>query len=408
MQEQQGFFGSYRILDLTDEQAQLGGKLLADMGAEVIKVEPPKGDKTRFRGPFFHDEIGTEKSLYFIYFNTNKKSVTLNLESEDGKSLFLELAKRADAVMESLPVGYLKSLGLDYEELRKVNPKLVMASVSPFGRTGPYSSYQSCDLVNMAMSGYMQITGEPDGPPVRFGAEQSYVAASHCAAAATAIALFHCQTSGEGQYVDISVVEAVATYTQEALQAETWFCAKDNVLRSGMKSRRFFPFGCFQCKDGWGSIGAITAKEWDAFAEWVSEVSGEKEILDDMYKGGIYARTPYVDFLDPYVTDVFTSRLTRGELFHQGQQRGIVCLPVYDVGEVVEDPHFNARDFFQETGHPIVGKLRYHRGPYISHEVPWQFRRSAPLLGEHNEEIYCGELGFSKEKLTMLRSAGVI
>jgi crotonobetainyl-CoA:carnitine CoA-transferase CaiB-like acyl-CoA transferase len=137
-------------------------------------------------------------------------------------------------------------------------------------------------------------------------------------------------------------------------------------------------------------------------------VSGEEEALDDMYKGSTTAREPYVDFLDPYVTDLLTTKFTRAELFREGQRRGVVCLPVNDVGEVVEDPHLNHRGFFLEIEHPVCGKLHYPRPPYLCPDMPWRMWRPSPRLGEHNEEIYCGELGFSRDELSMLRSAGVI
>ncbi|MBK5093965.1 MAG: CoA transferase, partial [Actinobacteria bacterium] len=167
-----GFLPRYRVLDLADEKGTYCGKLLGDLGSDVIKVEPPGGDRARSRGPFYKNEVHPEKSLSFLYFNTSKGSITLNLEDSTGQAIFKRLVEKADVVVESFPVGYLASLGLGYSSLRKINPKLVMSSVTPFGQKGPLSGYKAADINIMAMSGYMQLIGEPDQPPLVLGGEQ--------------------------------------------------------------------------------------------------------------------------------------------------------------------------------------------------------------------------------------------
>ncbi|MEE3248615.1 MAG: CoA transferase, partial [Chloroflexota bacterium] len=164
----------YRVLDLTGPEGVFCGKLMADYGADVVKVEPPGGDATRQRAPFINDEPNAERSAYFLFYNTNKRSVTVDIENPQGQDLFKKLVASADVLIESFPVGYLKSLGLDYDALKNTNSGLVMASVTPFGQTGPWSRYQSSDLISLAASGFMQITGDPDGPPMRQGNEQSH------------------------------------------------------------------------------------------------------------------------------------------------------------------------------------------------------------------------------------------
>ena len=173
----------YRVLDLSGPEAVFCGKLLADYGADVVRVEPPEGHASRYQAPFAGDVDGPERSLYFLFYNTNKRSITLDLQSERGRELFRQLVAQSDVVLESFPVGYMDSVGLGYEELRGVNPGIVMASVTPFGQSGPWRNYKSTDLIALAASGFMQITGEPDGPPMRQGNEQSHFPGAQFAAA---------------------------------------------------------------------------------------------------------------------------------------------------------------------------------------------------------------------------------
>lgn len=404
----QALFGIYRVLDLADETGVYCGKLLADLGADVIKVEPPEGDKTRSWPPFYHDEIDPEKSLYFLFYNTNKRSITLNLENGDGREIFKRLISGADVLIETFKPGYLEGFGLGYDALSKLNPGLVMTSITPFGQTGPYRDHESSDLIQMAISGYCQVSGEPDGVPIRFGYDLSNLAASQCAAAATAVALFHRNAkSGTGQHIDISVMEAICSYQQDAAHVPFWRIGQINVLRNGVKSRRSIPWGGFECKDGWTYMGAVKQTEWEAFSQWMYEVSGEKEIVDPVYTGDGYARMQYIDVLDAVITKS-TKLLTKQELFEQGQERDIGVFPCYTVAEVANCPQLAARDFFLEADHPVVGRLKYPRTPYLIEGAPMPITRHAPLLGEHNEEIYTEELGLSKEQLDIMRAAGII
>jgi len=400
--------GLYRVIELADETGVYCGKLLADLGADVIKVEPPGGDKTRSWPPFFHDEVGIEKSLYFLYYNTNKRSITLNLECEEGRRMLNRLVSTADVLVETFPPGYLQSQGLGYGILSQLNPGLVMTSITPFGQTGPYKDRRSSDLVAMAMSGYMQVTGEPDGSPLRFGMDFSNMAASQCAAAATMVALYHRNAvSGKGQHIDISVHEATTSYTQDTGAVPFWRLGKINVLRMGIKSRRGFPWGGFECKDGWVFIGLVTPPHWEILANWVYEKTGDKEILNDMYKGPGYVRTDYIDILDRLVTEM-TKKFTKDELYHEGQRRGIVTLPVATVEDLAHCPQLNARDYFAEVEHPVLGKLMCPTSPFLVEGARMPMRKAAPLLGEANEDVYSGELGFSKQELATMKAAHII
>jgi len=409
MQNEQMLLGAYRVLDLSDEKGVYCGKLLADYGADVLKIEPPQGDRMRWRGPFFHDDVDPEKSLYWLHFNTNKRSITLNLEHEQGRHILKRLIETADVLIETFPPGYMKSLGLDYEALKGINPGLVMCSITPFGQSGPRRDWKSGDLVNAAISGMAHYVGEPDGPPVRFGAEQSFQTASNYAFTGILFALYHRNvTSGRGQYIDISLQETYA-----ALWNAGGGMVQSAVLigvagaRAGNRPGLSFPYGGFPARDGWVLICCVDPGQWDALAQWIAEVTGETEILDDMYKGRMWERGPYQDILERIV-DNFTQERAMEELMVEGQKRSVPVFSVRTVKEMMDCPQLAHLDFFTEVDHPVVGTLKYPGVPAFIPDAPGQIRASAPLLGQHNQEIYCEELGFSKEQLGILRSGGII
>ena len=403
----EGFLPKYRVLDLADEKGAYCGKLLGDLGAEVIKVEPPGGAKTRFRGPFFKNEVHPEKSLHFLYFNTSKGSITLNLENSAGQEIFKKLVKKADVVLESFPVGYLAKLGLDYPKLKKVNPKLVMTSITPYGQKGPLSGYKAQDINIMAMSGYMQLVGEPDQAPLVLGGEQSFYPGSQYAAVGTMAALFYRDAvSGKGQYVDVPMQEAMISYWQEQTPVTMWQKTKENNTRVGAMDAMVTPCGLYPCKDGWISLCIVTPQEWATLSQWIHEVTGDDEVLKDEYKGGLLDRMPVRDMVNVLVIN-FTEKLTGREIFLEGQKRKLVVMPVNDVPSLVNDSQLNSRGFWVELNHPVVGKLKYPKGALYSDAIGAP-TKVAPLLGEDNERIYCKELGYSKEDLAVLRAAGVI
>ena len=403
----EGFLPRYRVLDLADEKGAYCSKLLGDLGAEVIKVEPPCGDKTRFRGPFFKNEVHPEKSLFFLYFNTSKGSITLNLENSVGQEILKKLVKTADVVVESFPVGHLAKLGLDYPKLKRVNPKLVMASITPYGQKGPLSSYKAEDINVMAMSGYMQLVGEPDQAPLVLGGEQSFYPGSQYAAVGTMAALFYRDSvSGKGQYVDVPMQEAMISYWQEQTPVPMWHKTKENNTRVGAMDAMVTPCGLYPCKDGWISLCVVTPQEWDTLAQWIHEVTGDDEVLKDQYKGGLIDRMPVRDMVNVMVIN-FTEKLNGRDIFLEGQKRKLVVMPVNDVPSLLKDNQLNSRGFWVELDHPVVGKLKYPRGALYSDAIGAP-SKAAPLLGEDNERIYCKELGYTKEDLAVLRATGTI
>jgi crotonobetainyl-CoA:carnitine CoA-transferase CaiB-like acyl-CoA transferase len=403
----EGFLPKYRVLDLADEKGAYCGKLLADLGAEVIKIEPPCGDKMRLRGPFFKNEVHPEKSLFFLYFNTSKGSITLDIEDPAGKEIFKKLVKTADAVVESFPVGYLASLGLDYPRLKKINPRLVMASITPYGQKGPLSGYKAEDINIFAMSGYMQLVGEPDQAPLVLGGEQTFYPGSQYGAVGTMAALFYRDAvSKKGQYVDVSMQEAMISYWQEQTPVTMWQKTKENNTRVGSMDAMVTPCGLYPCKDGWISLCVVTPQEWDALSQWIYEVTGNAEVLKDEYKGGLISRMPVRDMVNVLVME-FTDKLTGREIFLEGQKRKVVVMPVNDVPSLLNDIQLKSRNFWVTLDHPVVGKLKYPKGALYSDAIGSP-AKAAPLLGEDNERIYCGELKYTKEDLAVLRTTGVI
>ena len=397
----------YRVLDLSGPEAVFCGKLLADYGADVLRVEPPGGHASRARAPFAGDEPGEERSLYFLFYNTNKRSITLDLDSGRGRELLRRLVAQSDVVLESFPVGYMDSLGLGYEALREINPGIVMASVTPFGQTGPWRDYKSSDLIALAASGFMQITGEPDGPPMRQGNEQSHFPGAQFAAASILAALYHRDFGdGEGQYIDVSLQEALITYYTDAHPALAWMLLGDNVTRVGATSTLVIPLGAYPSADGWISAGIITPREWDTLAEWIYEVTGNEEVLNDAYRGGNQDRAPFNDIITALVID-FTTRYTSEYLFHEGQRRNLVFIPVNTVSDLLADPQLEASNFWFGIDHPETGTIQYPQGVFDSDEVS-PATRPAPKLGQDNEAIYRGELGLTESELASLRNEGVI
>ncbi|MFC1991002.1 CaiB/BaiF CoA transferase family protein, partial [Chloroflexota bacterium] len=228
---QETTLGSYRVLDLTDEKGWYCGKILGDLGADVIKIEKPGGDPGRNIGPFYHDISDPEKSLNWFAFNTSKRGITLDIETADGREFFRRLVNTADFIIESFPCGHMETLGLGYETLSEINPRIIMSSITPFGQSGPRQDYKSCDIVALAMSGMMYLTGDPDRPPLRIQSPQAYLMAGAQAAVGSLIAHYNRELIGEGQHVDVSIQESMITATTQAVPF--WHLRNIIMKRSG-------------------------------------------------------------------------------------------------------------------------------------------------------------------------------
>ncbi len=402
--EQRGALSVYRILDLTDGKGAYCTKLFADLGADVIKIEPPEGDPGRAMPPFVDDVPHPEKSLYFLHRNTGKRGITLNLETSGGRDILKKLVKTADVLVDNSPPDYMSSLGIDYPALQEVNPGLVMACITEFGHGGPYKDRKGSNLVDYAMSGVMITSGYPGREPCLCPGTPAYDAASLYANIAIITALLMRSTTGQGQYIDTSVHETsrlglypwiVPNYSY-ALNPDG--PPPTHETRMGASVYPVYP-----CKDGLVRVIALTPRQWDALVK----VLGSPEVLlMEEWRSFIY-RIGNADDLYTLMVE-YTEKFTMLELFEAGKQEGVPIAPILNIEDFYNSPHTKARDFFVEVDHPVAGKAEYPGPPYKWTETPARLQRPAPCLGEHNVEIYCNELGFSKSDLVALRGARVV
>ena len=394
------------MLELADEKGVYCGKLLADMGADVVKIERPGGDATRNLPPFWHDTPDPERSLFFLYMNTSKRGVTLDITRPEGQALFRQLARTTHLIIETFEPGYLDALDIGYATLKADNPGLVFTSITGFGETGPHKQFKSSDLVANALAGAMYVTGEAEDPPVVLAGSQAHMMASACAAASSMIALYRSTINGEGQRVDISVEEVNVAVTH-ICGVGKWL--DDHLIPSRMGAALFasVPSGTYRCKDGLVYLMVNRPLHWKALAQWIHEVTGNEVVLEPMFEGPSSNRQPNRDLLDVYISD-FTSRFTVDEIYHEGQRRHLALTPVNTAAAVANDPHLAARNYFVSLEHPGAGALRYPGAPYRHTETPWSITRPAPRVGEHNQEVYCGELGLTDAVLRDLTQRGIV
>ena len=401
-EESGGLLPGIRILDLADEKGSFCSKLLADLGASVIKVERPQGDPSRGIGPFFKKSPQPEESLSFCYNNSNKRGITLNLEKEAGREIFLRLAKRTDVVIETFPPGTLKKLKLDFEIVREANERLILVSITGFGQQGPRSNYKSCDIVASAFGGQMYVSGFPSTPPLKPFGEQSYYAASLFAAIGILLALKRRQQSGRGEHIDVSLQEAVAS-TLEHVMIQ-YFYEKIVPKRQGSLHWNSASI-ILPCKDGHLLISLL--QKWETLVEWMDSEAMAEDLKDERYREEEY-RLKHLD----HVIEVlrrWTLTHTTHELFELGQLMRFPWAPVYSPKEVLDNPQLKARGFFVNVDHPEMGtSLPYAGVPYqfsLPRPNPW---KRAPLKGEDNRRVYQEELGLSEEELQELSARGAI
>ena len=393
------------MIELADEKGLYCGKLLGDMGADVIKVERPGGDRARALPPFRDGIAGADRSLPFAFLNTSKRGITLDIETERGAELFVRLASSADLIVETLAPGSLDRLGLGRDELAASNPRLVITSITDFGATGPHAGYRGSDLVASALGRAMHVTGFDADPPVAAVGMQAYVSASVYAASASMIALFHATRSGHGQHVDISVEEVVASYSHVS--------GAGKYLSDGIVPKRYrtglfasVPSGAYPCKDGLIYLMVNRPAHWESLARWINETTGNAEVLDSMFEGPSSVRQPYRDLLDIFIGEL-TATLTVTEAYHEGQRRHIAMTPVNTATAMVADEQLADREFFVDVAQADGAMLRYPGAPFRPSRTPWSMRR-APGAGEHNEEVLCGELGLERGEVDELAAAGVV
>jgi CoA:oxalate CoA-transferase len=378
------------------------GKLLADLGAESIKIEQPlAGDRARHRGPFAGDEPHPDKSGLFLYLNTNKLGITLDPTTATGRRIFLELAKDVDILIEDHLPGRMSDLGLSYDTLAAANPGLVMVSVTPFGQDGPYSRY-NCYTLNLhhvsAHSTQFFVARFDDSgrEPVPPGGHAGEYDGGLNAAIAAMAALFGRMLTGEGQYVDVSKQEGLLGLERVDICR---FADGDSIIaRFGMQIG-----GLMACKDGFVILTMPQDHQWVGLVEAMGspEWARKEEYATEM------GRAQNHDDIQPRV-EAWALQFTKDEIYRICQDHSVPLGPVRSTAEVFEWQQARERGFFQEVDHPVAGRFYYPTAGYKLSATPWRADRPAPLLGQHNEEIYCGRLGYSKEDLARLRADGVI
>ena len=392
----------YRVIDLSGPVGYHALKLMADMGADVVKVEPPSGDPARMTPPFKDHLPHQEGSLYFLHYNTNKRGITLDVESANGREIFLELAKRADVIVETLSPGRPDALGIGYEAVRAINPGIVYESITPFGQTGPWRDYKATDIAALALSNTMVASGEPNQAPLQAPGELAYGMAGTFGAYGAAVALYHRMDTGEGQYIDVSMHAAAAHIAGYAVPL--FSNGSPKPFRTTRAGEVVDLYDLYRAKDGFVRFFILPRDQWKHLVEWIGEPADP--ISDPIFENMEWRREN-VDLIHGIIAD-FVAQHTKRDLYDEGQARRIAVTPVNSVEDFVDSPHTRARGLFVEMEHPVVGKYRqYGPVPRFS-ETPGSIRRTAPLLGQHNQDIYCGELGFSKDELVTLAAGGVI
>jgi crotonobetainyl-CoA:carnitine CoA-transferase CaiB-like acyl-CoA transferase len=408
----------YRVLDLTDERGLLCGKILADLGADVIQVEPPGGSSARNLGPFHHGSPHPEKSLFWWAYAVNKRGITLNLTCVDGHQLFTRLVQEAHFLIESFPPGYLEGLGLGYKALAAINPGLVMVSITPFGQDGPYAHYQATDVVGMAMSGLMYLTGDPDRAPVRVGFPQFYLHGAAAGAAGAMIAHTARTLTGQGQHVDVSCQQAVArslAHAPQFWQLENLVLKRLGAFRQNAGEAKVRVN--WRCQDGYvnfmpGGGGAGSVRSVRALLAWMREEGMPNEELEAVKWEELGYGTGRAEVMDKTaeVVGAFFATRKRDDLVRESAQRRVMLFPVATAHDIVTHPQLEARDYFTQLEHPELNTSITYPGLFIK-DVEGKrlgLRRRAPLIGEHNQDIYAGELGLTPEALTTLQQGGVI
>lgn len=400
-----------RVLELAREPIAFAGKLLADMGADVILIEPPGGDPCRRYPPFVDDRPGDDRSLYWWHYHTSKRGIVLDLDSDTGREAFRRLAGSADVLLEAEPPGRLAGLGLDYADLAALRPELIHVAMTTFGRSDPKSALPYTDLTVLAGGGPVWNCGYDDHTlaPVRGLGNQGYNTGCHYAVLSVLTALLHRLQSGRGQFVDVSL-HAAANVTTEA-GSYAWLVKRDTVQRQTGRHAATRPTGetQVQCADGrYANTGVPprTPKEFAAMLAWLRELGLEDEFPEAVFlQMGADWQGPFDLSLlgaDDTVTAIFAAgrdalkliatRIPAYDFFVGCQRAGLPAGVIYSPEEAFEDEHFQARGYQVAVEHDDIGRtVRYPGAPYRLPASPWRIARRAPKLGEHNEEVL-GEL----------------
>ena len=408
-----GPLAGLRVLELADEKGQFCGKLLGDLGADVVKIEPLGGEPNRHIGPFLDDIPHPERSLSFWYYNTSKRGVTLNLQTADGRQLFRRMAAASDVILETFRPGVLPSLGLGYDDLRQANPGLVVCSLTPFGQSGPWRDYLSSDLLHMAAGGQMASCGYDESDvPIAPGGGNAWHMGCHFAYMAIMAALIHRTVSGIGQYIDTSIHDACALTTESAVANYVY---RGEVLRRQTGRHHaagHTPRTQFRAKDGNYVCALVGGRLNPKFVRDLTELLDgygmAGDLKDPKYQDQAVITENTSHIIDDLVAG-FIASVPAEEAYHAAQQRGFTWGVVRAPEALFDDQHLHDRGFWKQVEHPELGRsFTYPGEPAIFQGTPWRISRRAPLIGEHNTEIYCGELELSRAELAVLAENAVI
>jgi len=371
--------------------------LLCDLGAEVIKIEPPgKGDPARRNFPFI-DGI----SSYFLSINRGQKSITLNLRDEQAKKIVFELVKRMDILVENFRPGVMERLGFSYKEINTVNPKIIYASISGFGQKGPYKTKPAFDMIAQGMGGSVSITGEPGRPPVRVGFSIGDIGASLFSAIAILAALHEREKSGKGQWIDVAMTDSQVALCENA--CARYFATGEIPKPLGSRHPLMTPFQVLPTKDGYFVLITVPEEDWQKFLK----LAGREDLISDPRFPSHKDRVANYAAFEPILNEI-TKTKTTAEWLALLEANGIMCGPVNNIGQVVNDPHIKERGMIVEVAHHRVGRLRVTGTPMKFSRTQCQIEKACPDVGEHTAEILSSMLGFSAENLEELRKAGVI
>ncbi len=402
-----------RVLDVTSYlSGPFASLLLAGLGAEVIKVERPGiGDPCRWNPPFanpggisFERRSEEDISLIFLKRNRDKKSISLNLQSEKGREIFKELVPKVDVVLENFTPGVMNRLGLGYEALKGLNPKLIYCSISGFGQSGPYTGYQAFDLVVQAMSGVMAITGEEGGPPMRCGFLLGDQSSALFATVGILSAFIERQRTGKGRAIDVSMQAGLFAMIMD----DAWELVLGEGLpvRTGNRIARLAPFSVYAAQDGYVVICTASDEQWQN----VLRAMGREDLKEDSRYRTSASRVKNVREVEALIGNWMREKSTQATLNELRKNR-VPCSPVQEIQDVLQDPQLKHRGMMVDLAHPVYGKIRGVTGagfPVQYSEMKVQYDHPAPRLGEHNEEIYSGLLGYDQEKISQLKQEGII
>ena len=376
--EQDRALGHLRVLDLTDLSGQYFGRLLGDLGADVVMVEPPGGTATRGMSPFANDIQDAERSLYHLTANANKRSVVLDLESAEGRAELERLVPSADIVIESYLPGHMEALGLGYDRLSTINPGVILTSITSFGQTGPYAGYRGSELVAQALGGLLYGWGDPDVRPGMMPLDQAFQLAAQHAAFATLAAVRYRRKTRRGQHVDVSAQEALA----HILMTYSTYAARTDIQRRVGASTPFAPTNLYPNKDGYTLLMPGVPRHWAALVEWMDDPIFREEMWESLD----FRRENY-DLLDPAISEL-SMRYTKDDFTKEAQDRHIPAGPLTTIEDLAKHAHLQERGFFIDVDHPVVGKYKTVGATADWSETPWRIHRPAPLLGEHQQEVF--------------------